>query len=372
MEFARLDFENPKLLYLQVADIIEEGITSNKFKVGEKIPPERELLKTLGVSLGTVKEALGKLERDGYLSRRPSIGTVVINSKPKHIDLTKKNEICLVVCLPEKAGWADEPGTYENIQRTTRGIEEKVKEKGCYLIYSSFNNNELSFTEKMNEIAGLIVTGIVTPEHIRIIRKLHVPFVLIGDIWEKTTSKEETDIIANDDFQGSYLATGHLAGLGHKRIVFITPSMASYPWYREQLRGYKEALAERNIDCDDELVIETGTSGMEGGYKSMKEFLEKSIPFTAVYCPSGTMGMGALKAIREKGLRIPEDISMITDASQELTTVTYDFEEMGRKAFERLLDRITNTEWKPQRVIIPNRLIVRDSAINLDKVDSSQ
>jgi DNA-binding LacI/PurR family transcriptional regulator len=364
MQLERLDYENPKLLYLQVANIIEQKIRNNELGVGQRVPPQRELHKELGVSLDTIKDALGILEKEGYITRRPSLGTFVISSEPKtNTGLTRKNGICFILCsTPDFSGF-----DFGNLmyQLMLKGIQQKMKENGAYLGFSILNENEneLSLGGKEKEIAGLIVAGGKTPKHLSVIKRSRIPFVLIGDIFSKTSAGENADVIANNDFDGLYLAASHLTGLGHRRIAYIHEPLR-YSWDKEKLEGYKKALREAGISFDKELLIELEKTDSETAYKAMKEFLEKSIPFT------GLIGFdldGIGQALKEKDLRVPEDISEVDFGSTKRAHVSYNAEDLGRLAVERLYGRLTNAEWKPERITVPNRLVAGDSTRKIEE-----
>ena len=83
MEFGKLSFENPKPLYLQITDIIEQKITNHELSVGQKLPPQDDLRKVFNVSIDTMKEAISRLTKEGYLACRPRYGTFVVSSEPK-------------------------------------------------------------------------------------------------------------------------------------------------------------------------------------------------------------------------------------------------------------------------------------------------
>ena len=125
MRFSKLEFDDSRLLYLQVAENIERQILSKEIKVGDRIPPERELRRSLGVSRDTVKEALSKLEDDGYILRRRKLGTFVINSEAQKTDLNTKNVICLVIC---KGAYRITEGS-QSFYEIISAVEEKLKEK---------------------------------------------------------------------------------------------------------------------------------------------------------------------------------------------------------------------------------------------------
>jgi DNA-binding LacI/PurR family transcriptional regulator len=362
MIFKNVDFEDPKFLYTQVADMLEEKITNKEFAVGNRIPTIRELHKELGVGIDTIKDALSKLERDGYIAKRRSHGTFVINTEPrKGRTLEVRNEISLVVS-PYEQDSSDFRKHYPHVRnsRIIKGIEEKVRENGAYLIYSTIEDEKLSIEGKENDIAGLILSGDITPKVFRAARKSGIPFVCIGDVRGKTGTGEEADVIAVDDFAGTYQAAKHLIDKGHKRIVYLYQTQ-EYLWDREELRGYVEALRDAGIDCDPELQIKTGEAGLEGGYIAIKKALEQSLAFTGIVSVVDTMNTGILLALKEKNLRVPEDVGVVSIGGMpELTPVTSvvdDWEEMGRTAAERIIERIKDPGLKPERIVVPFKTI---------------
>jgi DNA-binding LacI/PurR family transcriptional regulator len=358
------DIHSPEPLSLQISNIIEQKIVNKEIPVGQKLPTEENLCKNFNVSLLTLRSALARLEKGGYLSRRPRYGTFVISSElKKEIDLIGKNEIALVVCA---GPYTD---TTKNLyySEILKGVEKKVKEKDIYLIYTTLKDGEKKLFPKGREkdIAGLIVTGEIIPEYFGVIKKSRISFVLIGDVFQKTKPSGDIDVIGIDDFAGHYRATKYLIGLRHERIAYITP-FRRYPWEIEQLKGYEQAHKEAGIVCDKNLLIETEKPDYDGGYIAMKKFLKKSIPFTALFCSGPDLDMGAVKVLEEEGFRIPEDISVVTEGSDQFTSVNSDAEELGKAGVERLIEKITNPDLKPKKILIPQELIVRNSAIKLN------
>jgi LacI family transcriptional regulator len=376
MQFDNLSVEDPKLLYQQLADIIADKINSNEIAVGNKIPPERELCKTFGVSLDTVREALSTLVTKGYIARKRKLGTFVINSEPvKVADLKTRNEIASILCTDDNNNMAIDPYLLEII----RGIEEKINENGAHLIFKNLDvkNSELDFRKKEKAIAGMIVLGRVTPGHFRKIKKLKIPCVLIGDMYQKEKTNEEVDVICIDDLQGPYLATKHLTELGHRRIVFFMRNSGHF-WDKDKIRGYRKALKEAGIDYNQNLLIEIkiGKRMLDDyvtGYRLMRKFLEKSLPFTGLVADSGDFTNGIFRAIKEKGINIPEDISVVgIRVPHTLTVVKRDLKGFGRKAVERLIYRINNPDCKPGRIIVPVELVIRNSTRRISSTHASK
>jgi GntR family transcriptional regulator, arabinose operon transcriptional repressor len=366
MEFKSLDLNSPEHYYLQIAKIIENKITSKEIKIGNKLPSEDELCRDFNVCDYTIRKAMAELTKEGYITRRRNLGTVVISSEPKkELALTTKNVIGLVVCPHLETG--SRLGSHEDrrFKIVLEGMEEKTKEKGLYIMYSTMNEPKLALKDKEKDIAGITVIGGIKKEYFNVIKKSGIPFVLLGDIAGDKLTDERVDVIAQDDFRGTYMATKYLIELGHERIVFLRLSSGENSWELEQTRGYIQAMKEAGIRCEDSLQLKTKLSGFENVYAVMKDFLDKSIQFTGLVCPED-FSMAASYAIRERKLKIPADISVVSVGTESaLTSVEYDARDIGRLGVERLIEKITNPDWKPMRVIIPNRLVVRDSTRSL-------
>jgi LacI family transcriptional regulator len=367
MRFEQLDLQSPVPLSLQLAELLEMKIRNKEIAVGQKFPIQGDLREIFKISDYTVNKALSILVKKGYVSRRQNHGTFVISSeRKKGIDLERKNGICLVVCTGTLRRTFEEA----SFSKLISGIEGEVRKRGLHLLYKSINisDKELDFNDKKKDIAGLIITGGITPKHLKMVKKTKIPFVLIGDVLQKKQTDEKADVITTDDFQDIYLATKYLIDLGHKKIVYLASSFSEYPWDKEGLKGYLQALKDANIDCGSDLQIETGASSIEGEYLAMKKFLDKSIPFTSVIfkvLPSPYIG--TMKAFKEKGIKVPEDVSLISpDEFPGITAVAHDNEYVGKITVGRLIERLADPDGKPERIIIPNKLIIGGSTRKIE------
>lgn len=362
MTFTKPDHQNPEPLYVQVANIIERKILDREIPVGQKLPPEEFLCRSFSVSLDTMREALSKVTREGYISRRPSIGTIVINAEPKNeLALKTKNIIGIVVCPHLESGSA--LGSHEDrrFKLVLEGTEEKAKENGLFVMYSTMNEAQFTLKGKEKDLAGIAVSGGIKREYFNVIKKSGVPFVLLGDIAGGKITDEKVDVIAQDDYQGSYMATKYLADLGHKRIAYAYLSAGDNYWEFEKIRGYTQALKDSGIKPEKDLYLKMSLSGFENISVAMKCFLDKGIPFTGLVCPED-FSIGVSYAVKDRKLKVPRDVSLISVGTEAvLTSVSYDARDIGRLGVERLIDRVTNPDWKPMRVITPNRLVVKES-----------
>jgi LacI family transcriptional regulator len=117
----------------------------------------------------------------------------------------------------------------------------------------------------------------------------------------------EVDAVYNDEIKGGFLATEYLIKKGHKRIALINGFLHKSP-AKGRLEGYKKTLNKHRISLDESL-ISLGDINIEDGYERTKQMLEKKLNFTAIFAYNDMMAFGAIQAIKEKGLRIPEDIN---------------------------------------------------------------
>ncbi|PKP60292.1 LacI family transcriptional regulator, partial [Candidatus Atribacteria bacterium HGW-Atribacteria-1] len=166
---------------------------------------------------------------------------------------------------------------------------------------------------------------------------------------------------------------------GHSAILFIegVPYIDSS---KERFNGYKKALKDKGIKLNSDFIL-SGDFFVESGYSSIKKYLNKyGLNFTAIFASNDQMAMGAIKALNDKSISIPNDVSMVGfDDSYispytipPLTTIKQQREEMGKVAAELLLDRISSHDKKkrtPRQVIIPVELIERESATPFPEVN---
>lgn len=169
-----------------------------------------------------------------------------------------------------------------------------------------------------------------------------------------------------DNEAGARLAVDHLLALGHRRIACITNASLAYTAASERLAGYREALAAAGIAEEPALIAE-GAFDAPSGHHAMNEILSRSTP-DAVFVASDVVAIGAIAGLREAGLSVPGDVSVVGfDAiplaaylDPPLTTISLPAHDLGRTAGRAVLDRIAG---KPVagRILLPTELIVRAS-----------
>src|SRR5574339_1141960 len=230
-------------------------------------------------------------------------------------------------------------------------------------------------TKEANYVANMVqgmVDGLllVLPrnpaDYMGTLTRRNFPFVLI----DHQGTGNPCPAVGATNWQGGYHATEYLIKLGHRRIGFITGSM-DLGAALDRLEGYQSALRVHHIPEDPRLIYE-GTFFQPDGYVGGSALLDLESPPTAIFASNDVMAMGAMDAIRSRGLRVPEDVSIIgfDDIPQAamvrpaLTTVRQPLEQMGRLATQMLIDQLKYPEKEIGRVELPTQLIVRDSTLS--------
>jgi len=173
--------------------------------------------------------------------------------------------------------------------------------------------------------------------------------------------------VVPDDHYGASLATEHLIGLGHDRIGYIN-GPENWHTCRARLRGYQDTLANHNLPFDESL-IQPGDWEMDSGYAAAQNFLKQEEPPTAIFAANDSMALGAIYAIQDAGLRIPDDIAVVgydnrnftTTVRPRITTVSMPVIEMGGVAAELLLKQIAEGRKEEEEIKVKGQLIIRET-----------
>lgn len=248
-----------------------------------------------------------------------------------------------------------------------RGIDEELAANSYDLMLYTTHRRKTresifvaSLTQGMTD--GLLMILPVDPgAYLDSIRRRAFPYVLIdhGGLDEQGPSVGATNRL------GAIEAVSYLVSLGHRRIGFITgnPEMGCA---QERLVGYREALATAGLPYDDTLVRE-GNFHQPLAHERTRELLALAEPPTAIFAANDVSAIGAIDAIRDAGLRIPEHVSVIgfddipaaQQTSPPLTTIRQPLREMGRRATQMLFELIEDPQRGSERIELPTELVVR-------------
>lgn len=332
------------------------------------MPTIYDVAKKAGVSAMTVSRVInGKKDvkpetRDKVLKAIEELGYVP-NSLARSFVLQRTKTIGLVIT----------DITNPFFTTLARGVEDTAMKNQFSVIFCNTDEDpekEVLYLELLarKRVDGVILasaSGKRTPLKSILLR--NIPVVLID---REVDGLEDLDIVKGDSVYGAYLLTKHLINLGHKRIGIIVGSK-NISTAEDRVEGYKKALVEAGIDIDDEL-IRFARYSREDGYKVTKELLNLENPPTAIFGGNNFIAVGAMMAIRDSGLRVPEDIALVSfDDIESLsqvypffTVVTQPAYSMGVISAELLIRRIEDKDRVRERrkVILQPELIIRESA----------
>ena len=195
------------------------------------------------------------------------------------------------------------------------------------------------------------------------------PIVIIDMI------NEHTSTVTSDNVTGCKAAIKYLYDLGHRKIAHIygTSKIDNWP-STVRKKAYIESMKEFNLEIPDGYLADGVNFDFSGGYDAMKKLLKLDDRQTAVLSSSDKIALGAIEAIKEAGLRVPEDISVIgfddielaKYVTPKLTTVRQNCDEIGRAAVDILVEQINKKEKLKINKVVPVELIVRESCSKID------
>lgn len=217
---------------------------------------------------------------------------------------------------------------------------------------------------RAKHIDGVLLSGPrFDDEGLRALEENNFPTVLIGQMSGSSLCSVDVDNCA-----AAKLAVDHLLQLGHKRIAFVANAPLDFTAASERLRGYRECLESAGLPFDDRLVL-YGDFDPQSGYIQMGNLLAVRPLPSAVFVASDVVAIGAMLAIREHGLRIPQDIALVgfdnvpfsRYVDPPLTTVHLPAHELARRSGEMLYQLIRQEPVPLRQILLDTHLVVRQS-----------
>jgi LacI family transcriptional regulator len=325
----------------------------------------RDVAREAGVSQATAARALAGY---GYVSdatrRRVRIAALTIGYRPNAVARS------LVSGATKTIGVV--VGDIENpfFAGAARGIADVLERDGYTLLLANSDEDLGRERRAVEALRGRRVDGLaVVPSsgddgaHLAAILREGCPVVLL----DRPIGGLAADAVLVDNRAGAARAVGHLAALGHRRIGLVgdSPDIGSTG---ERIDGYRAALADVGALADDGLVS-LGGSSIEEGHRCALRLLERADRPSALFTVNNFMTAGALGAIRELGLRIPDDVALVgfddldwtTLVDPPISVVAQPVAELGRTVAERLLERLRGDAGPPRETRLTTRLVVRGS-----------
>jgi len=366
--------KNSGYVYAVMEEDLVRQIRSGALGAGDCILSENELSRKYAISRVSVRRGIARLAQKGLLRRVPGKGTFVAGPEGEKTSTARKTLSFIVPDIEDVF-----------ISELHRGVEETCGKMGYEVIVQSCDcrpekENQYLMRLKDQPVAGAIIFpnwGRFNTDAIFSLKQKNVPFVLIDRYFRDI----DTDYVVVDNLKGAYDAVSHLVKLGHKRIAHLggVPCTAN----EDRHEGYKLGLAKAKIFYDPDLVRQiapdqiAGSSRFEpddvGGYVETKKFLAPGKRPSAIFAANDGLAIGAFKAIREAGLKVPKDVALVGFDDQKmsallevpLTTVRQPKREIGKKAAEILIEKIQSGQKGAARafkhVVLKTELVIRKS-----------
>ncbi|WP_127490792.1 LacI family DNA-binding transcriptional regulator [Paenibacillus glycanilyticus] len=259
----------------------------------------------------------------------------------------------------------------------SRGAEDAATKNGYRLLFGNSDESLEKEADYINTILTTRVDGVlIAPAgdpslpHLESLQRHNIPFVLL----DREVPGVECDIVLGDSKEGARQLVNHLAKQGHHRIAMVNGS-DTISSARLRLEGYKEALILNGLTYEESIVFET-SYGPRTDLSEMEAWLDSLDPLpTAVVAGNNVLAIEAIRLLRKRNMRIPEDISIVcfddfgpySEVDPFMTVAAQQAYQFGYLGMQMLIDRIQNKEeagpWK--KIVLPAELIIRRSVSSL-------
>ncbi|MBA2494275.1 MAG: LacI family DNA-binding transcriptional regulator [Acidobacteria bacterium] len=347
-------------------------------KIKKKQTTLSDIATTVGVASMTVSRVIN---RHGYVSEetREKVMRVAKEMNYRRNGLARNLKRQRTETIGLVLGDISNPYSTE----LARAVRETASTRGYNLFICISEHSAKEDIAAFESLANHGIDGIIVAtrsnkagdEYLRGIVESNIPVVVIG----RDFRHETVDYVSADNLRGGFEATQHLIDLGHERIGFIGATLSGGASLK-RLQGYLNALGEHNISVDERLITGRkeaitdvpGYSTEKIGFEGMKRLLSLPNRPTAVFARNDFTAIGAMSAIKEASLRIPEDVAIVgfddiplaIHTSPSLTTIRQPMRLQGQIAAEMLLQKIESEEKSPREERILNcELIIRGSTV---------
>lgn len=333
----------------------------------------KDIAELAGVSIATVSRALSKssLVRP-ETQRKIDAAIATMNYRPNMLaaGLRRQRSNNVIVAVPSIFN----PFTSAFVQ----GIENVAREANYRVLLAITESDRTLLDSYVDMIAGKQADGLILLDRI-------LPTVLgaaANDVQAPIVAACEypPDIrvprVRLDNVEAIAAVVAHLAKLGHTRIATVTGPI-DQQMGQDRLAGFRLGLRRAGYD-PDRAEVAYGDFSLESGYRATGELLARGEPFSAICCANDEMAIGALARLREAGVSVPEDVSVTgldnlrfgAFASPPLTTIDVPIQETGETAMQLMLDLLRDPASAAREVIVPHRLIVRESTAEATRSQS--
>jgi DNA-binding LacI/PurR family transcriptional regulator len=342
-------------------------IANGSLKAGDRLPSLQELAELLSINLHTVRQAYLKLEAEGLVEIRRGRGAHVLALDPWRIHQAKepgRNHRVGVIL----------PSIFNPFYQAILHAVKTIADQDQTLLFICVTQDDPGEAWRyFAQLASQPVDGVIVVSHdiYEISPQTRERISHPGEILPLVTvdwPQCEGTCVQIDLESAGYQATRHLLDHGHQRVGLIT-FLGRVNNVLPVNAGYQRALQENGIALDGSLIAHVYGFGVESGVEGARQLLSLHQPPTAIFAISELLAYGAMLAIKQAGLRIPQDIALIgfNDSPMAalvdppLTTVNAPAEDLGREAMRALQLLIAGRQPTQQRLVLPTSLLVRQS-----------
>ncbi len=368
-----------KRRYIQVAELLRRDLHSGTYR--DRLPSEMVLARELGVSRGTLRQALGVLARDGALHTVPGRGTYVGSpaAQPNGAGGGMNQRAGLVgMVLPSIVR--------ARTQVLISGAEETLREAGYSFLLATSGDDRKLETEQIRRIVGQGASGLLLyvvdgPMDLPLVREVvaaGLPVVLI----DRYVPDLQVDAVTADNLGGAFLAVRHLAEQGFRRVGYVGTDNVTTSSIVERMAGYRWAMQVHGLPVEEDLVYprvrrlrswpprERDLANVRENQELLRRYLEGRGRPEAIFACTDYVAFQVIEAAESLGLQVPRDVALVgfDNVSYEeyhgvpLTTVDQPRFEIGATAASLLLDRLAGRRRRVGRVVVGTRLVVRASS----------
>lgn len=326
----------------------------------------KDIARESGYAVGTVSRVLNNHPDVSETARRVIMEVVEknhfrINSNAKHLKQQSNTAIAIIVKGTKNMLFA----------RLVETLQVLIKQKGyaSLIYYLEEDDNEVEQALQVcldRQPMGILFLGSNLAYFKDLFHKVKIPCVLVTNSAQKMNTPNLSSVSVNDE-DAAKTAIEYLCELGHDRIAILGGDLEMSHVARVRFRGCEQAFLEHNMNFDKDVQYGIARFTVESGYNSMKQLLEKNPNVTAVFAMADVIAIGAIRAIKDKGLRVPEDISVIGFDGIEMgqytvpkiTTIKQSDEAIATRSVEVLVNGIQGDKAIHEQV--PYILLVGES-----------
>ena len=326
----------------------------------------KDVAKEAGVSIATVSRVLNDIDVVNEDTKKKVLDAIKkLGYRPNIVARSLKTQRTKTVgiLVPDISS-----GFYPEIVRGAEDVAN-IYDYNVILCNSDFDGEkEKSYLRVLKEkmVDGVIyMSSSFDEETLDIINDLDLKTVLV----ESKDKENRLPSVTIDNISATYEATKMLIENGAKNIAFIGVKKEAANAWSERYIGYEKALKENGLDINEELVFLKGLK-VATGYEAVDKFLESGKGFDAIVCASDEIAIGAINALREKNIKVPEDVSVVgfndNDVASyfypKLTTIKQPSYDMGSVAMRMLIKILNNKPLETSQYILDYNLVKRESA----------